>query len=49
MAEELSEFRQAGGRSIIETTPEGIGRDAAKLRDISEASGVQSYQWGCVL
>ena len=40
IAEELADFRRAGGRSIVEMTPEGIGRDAAKLRDISEASGV---------
>lgn len=41
MATELVDFRRAGGRSIVELTPEGIGRDAAKLRDISEMSGVQ--------
>src|SRR2546425_9563840 len=40
MADELSDFRNAGGCSIIEMTPEGIGRNAAKLRDISKASGV---------
>jgi phosphotriesterase-related protein len=39
MAEELVDFRRAGGRSIVEMTPEGIGRNAGKLRDISEASG----------
>lgn len=38
---ELAAFRLAGGRSIIEVTPEGIGRDAGKLRTISEQSGVQ--------
>jgi phosphotriesterase-related protein len=38
---EMDGFRRAGGRTIIEVTPEGIGRDAAKLREISEASGVQ--------
>jgi len=38
---ELSWFRRAGGISIVEVTPEGIGRDAVKLREISEASGVQ--------
>ncbi|MEI8309210.1 MAG: hypothetical protein WCH98_00480 [Verrucomicrobiota bacterium] len=41
MVEELALFRQAGGHSIIEVTPEGIGRDPVKLRAISEASGVQ--------
>lgn len=41
MAEEMRHFLRAGGRSIIEVTPEGIGRDAVQLRAISEASGVQ--------
>ena len=41
IAAELAHFRRAGGRSIIEVTPEGVGRDAVKLREISEASGVQ--------
>jgi predicted metal-dependent phosphotriesterase family hydrolase len=41
MVDELAEFRKAGGRSIIELTPEGIGRDAVRLREISEGSGVQ--------
>ena len=41
MVEELVLFRQAGGHSIIEVTPEGIGRDPVKLQAISEASGVQ--------
>jgi phosphotriesterase-related protein len=38
---EMEWFRRAGGRTIVEVTPEGIGRDAGKLREISEASGVQ--------
>ena len=37
---ELAYFRTAGGNSIIETTPEGIGRNAPKLRAISENTGV---------
>jgi len=41
VAEELAWFGRAGGRTIIEVTPEGIGRDAVKLREISETSGVQ--------
>jgi len=40
MVDELADFRQAGGGSVIELTPEGIGRDAAKLRDISQGSRV---------
>ena len=37
---ELAYFRQAGGGSIVELTPEGIGRNPGKLREISEASGI---------
>jgi len=40
LAEELAPFRRAGGGAIIELTPDGIGRDAPKLREISLASGV---------
>lgn len=40
IVEELGYFRRAGGRAIFEMTVEGIGRDAAKLREISAASGV---------
>jgi phosphotriesterase-related protein len=39
--EELAAFRQAGGRTIVELTPEGTGRDPVQLREISRASGVQ--------
>jgi phosphotriesterase-related protein len=39
--DELAWFRQAGGRSIVEVTPEGTGRDPLQLREISRASGVQ--------
>jgi len=38
---ELAYFRAAGGRSVIDVTPEGTGRNPAALRAISEASGVQ--------
>jgi predicted metal-dependent phosphotriesterase family hydrolase len=41
MIEEMASFRRAGGQSIIEVTCEGIGRNPAKLRQLSEASGVQ--------
>lgn len=37
---ELAYFRAAGGCSIIEMTPEGIGRNASKLQTISQHSGV---------
>jgi phosphotriesterase-related protein len=40
VAEELKYLRAAGGRTVVEVTPEGVGRDPVKLREISEASGV---------
>jgi phosphotriesterase-related protein len=39
-AEELASFTAAGGRSIVETTTIGIGRNPAGLRRISEATGI---------
>jgi phosphotriesterase-related protein len=41
MIGEMAPFRAAGGRTIIEVTCEGIGRDPVKLRELSESSGVQ--------
>lgn len=41
VAEELADFLSAGGKTIIEVTPVGIGRDPAKLREISRLSGAQ--------
>jgi phosphotriesterase-related protein len=38
--EELGRFREAGGGTIVEASPEEHGRDPAGLRRISEASGV---------
>ena len=38
---ELEFFLAVGGKSIVELTPVDIGRDAAKLKIISEQSGVQ--------
>jgi len=35
---ELAHFHAAGGGAIIELTPEGIGRNPARLREISLAS-----------
>jgi phosphotriesterase-related protein len=39
--DELAWFRRAGGRTIVEVTPEGTGRDPLQLREISLTSGVQ--------
>jgi phosphotriesterase-related protein len=40
-ADELGAFRAAGGRSIVETTTIGIGRDPEGLRRVAASSGVQ--------
>lgn len=40
VAGELTRYRESGGRSVVETTCIGIGRDPVQLRAISEASGV---------
>lgn len=37
---ELEYFKRAGGQTIVDATTNGIGRDAAALRKISEATGV---------
>ncbi|MFV2062854.1 MAG: phosphotriesterase [Chloroflexota bacterium] len=40
-AEELAQFRDLGGRTVVETTGIGIGRDPRALRRVSEATGLQ--------
>ena len=40
IAEELQSFARHGGRSVIELTPEGIGRDAHRLKEISLLAGL---------
>ena len=40
VAAELRASLAPGGRSVLEMTPEGIGRDPVKLREISATSGV---------
>jgi phosphotriesterase-related protein len=41
MAEELAYVRHAGGHTIVDVTPEGVGRNPAMLKAISQGSGVQ--------
>jgi phosphotriesterase-related protein len=41
MVGELAYVRAAGGRTVVDATPEGIGRNPAMLKAISEDSGVQ--------
>lgn len=40
-AREVAHFAAAGGRTIVEQTPEGLGRDPHGLRRVSELTGVQ--------
>ncbi|MBB4932659.1 phosphotriesterase-related protein [Lipingzhangella halophila] len=40
VAADLASFADAGGRSVIDLTPPGIGRDAAVLRGLAERSGL---------
>lgn len=48
---ELAAFRRAGGRTVVDVTTVGIGRDPARLRDFARQSGVQVvmgtgwYRW----
>jgi phosphotriesterase-related protein len=46
IVEELAPFRAAGGRTIVETTPVGMGRDPEALREISQRAGVHVVM-GC--
>lgn len=39
-AEELSRFRRAGGGSVCDVTPIGVGRDPEALQQVSRLSGV---------
>jgi phosphotriesterase-related protein len=41
MADELAYVRGAGGCTVVDVTPEGVGRNPAMLKAISERSGVQ--------
>ena len=41
MARELRAFRDAGGTTVVDVTPEGVGRDPLALRRIAELSGVR--------
>jgi predicted metal-dependent phosphotriesterase family hydrolase len=38
--EELGHYRAAGGRSLVDLTVDGVGRDPAWLVDLAEASGL---------
>lgn len=37
---ELRRFREAGGGSLVDCTSEGLGRDPARLKRVSEATGL---------
>ncbi|MDD5704784.1 MAG: phosphotriesterase-related protein [Kiritimatiellae bacterium] len=38
--EELSRFRAAGGRTVVDCTPVGAGRNARGLRDVAQRTGL---------
>lgn len=40
MAEELAAFREAGGRTICDLTPLGVGRDPRALKEVAVRTGV---------
>lgn len=40
LAAELQDYRDLGGKSIVEVTPPDVGRDVARLREISLATGL---------
>ena len=44
--EELAAFREAGGRSLVDLTLAGVGRDPVWLADIAQASGLNVVM-GC--
>jgi len=46
IAEELGLFRDAGGSCVVDVTLQSIGRDAARLRRLSEATGLHLVM-GC--
>ncbi|WP_318568692.1 TatD family hydrolase [Salinigranum marinum] len=39
--DELAEFYRAGGETIVDVTPKGIGQDPRRVREISRATGIQ--------
>jgi phosphotriesterase-related protein len=41
VAADLRTFAAVGGRTVLDLTPPGIGRDPRRLRQLSEATGVQ--------
>jgi phosphotriesterase-related protein len=41
VAADLASFAAVGGRTVVDLTPPGIGRDPERLRRLSEATGVQ--------
>jgi phosphotriesterase-related protein len=46
IVEELAAFREAGGRSLVDLTLPGVGRDPAWLMDVARASGLNVVM-GC--
>jgi phosphotriesterase-related protein len=40
VAEEVVRYRAAGGRTIVDVTPNGLGRDPVRLRDFAQRHGI---------
>ncbi len=46
VADELRRFRDAGGRTVVDVTPDELGRDPLALRRIAEATGLHVVMGG---
>jgi phosphotriesterase-related protein len=46
LVDELADFRRRGGSTLVDLTPDGVGRDPERLRRLSTRSGVQVVM-GC--
>jgi phosphotriesterase-related protein len=46
LVDELADFRRRGGSTLVDLTPDGVGRDPERLRRLSSRSGVQLVM-GC--
>ncbi len=51
VADEITSFRERGGRTVVDVTPQGLGRDVQRLRAFSRRHGIQViagtgwYRW----
>jgi phosphotriesterase-related protein len=51
VADEIASFQREGGRTIVDLTPHGLGRNLPRLREVSRRTGLQTiagtgwYRW----